>query len=92
MRDAFYAVQDQAKTVREYTDLYEVSPRMGIRDVDEYRRFAEYGDTVLAGMYSENTDSCSLHRSKAQIAEALSTGIIHPILNMRRNSLPPDQG
>lgn len=53
MRDAFYAVQDQAKTIREYTDLYETSPRMGIRDVDEYRRFAEYGDTVLAGMYSE---------------------------------------
>lgn len=25
MRDAFYAVQDQAKAVREYTDLYETN-------------------------------------------------------------------
>lgn len=53
MCSVFYAVQDQAKSVREYTDLYEISPRMGVRDVDEYHRFAEYGGTVLAGMYSE---------------------------------------
>lgn len=53
MCDTFYAIQEQTKAIREYTDLYETSPRMGVRDVDEYHRFAEYGDTVLAGMYSE---------------------------------------
>lgn len=48
-RDVF----DQVRYIREYVGLYESSPSMGIPDVNEYRRFAEYGDTVLAGMYSE---------------------------------------
>ena len=50
LRDAFYAVQDQAETVHEYVSLYEASPRMGVQDVDEYRRLAEYG----------NAPSCSV--------------------------------
>lgn len=43
----------EARTIREYVRLYETSPNMKIQDVSEYRKFAEYGDTVLAGMYSE---------------------------------------
>lgn len=46
-------VFDQVRYIREYVRLYESSPPMGIPDVNEYRRLAEYGDTVLAGMYSE---------------------------------------
>lgn len=51
--DVFFAVRNQAKEICEYVRLYESSPPMGIPDVKEYRRFSEYGDTVLAGMYSE---------------------------------------
>jgi len=92
MRDAFYAVQDQAKAVREYTDLYETSPRMGIRDVDEYRRFANTVIPSLPECTAKSMDSCSPHGSKAQITEAFPTGTIHPILNMQRSPLPPVQG
>jgi len=46
-------VIDDAPTIREYVRMYESSPQMKARDVSEYRKFAEYGDTVLAGMRSE---------------------------------------
>lgn len=51
--DVFFDIQNQTREICEYVHLYESSPPMGIPDVNEYRRFAEYGDTVLAGMYSE---------------------------------------
>lgn len=51
--DMFFTIRDRARLIREYVSLYESSPPMGVPDVKEYRRFAEYGDTVLAGMYSE---------------------------------------
>lgn len=51
--NVYFAVKDQAREICEYIGLYESSPSMGIPDVNEYRRFSEYGDTVLAGMYSE---------------------------------------
>lgn len=44
---------DEAPTIREYVRLYESSPQMKAHDVSEYRKFAEFGDTVLAGMRSE---------------------------------------
>lgn len=46
-------MKEQAAKIREYVRMYETAPSMGIPDVSEYRRMAEYGDTVLAGMYSE---------------------------------------
>lgn len=46
-------MKEQAAKIREYVQMYETAPSMGIPDVSEYRRIAEYGDTVLAGMYSE---------------------------------------
>ena len=45
--------KEQAAKIREYVRMYETAPPMEIPDVSEYRRMAEYGDTVLAGMYSE---------------------------------------
>lgn len=46
-------IKEQAAKIREYVRMYETAPSMGIPDVSQYHRMAEYGDTVLAGMYSE---------------------------------------
>lgn len=43
----------QAKLIREYVGQYEISPSMRVTGVEEYRRMAECGDTVMAGMYSD---------------------------------------
>ena len=42
---------DEAYRIREYVNLYERSPKMPIPEVSQYRKFSEYGDTVLAGAY-----------------------------------------
>lgn len=47
------AVKEAASSIREYVGLYESSPSMKIEGIQEYRKLAEYGDTVLGGMYSE---------------------------------------
>lgn len=46
-------IKDEAAKIREYVRMYETAPGMGIPDVSEYRRMAEYSNIVLAGMYSE---------------------------------------
>lgn len=46
-------IKEQAIKIREYVRMYEAAPGIGIPDVSEYRRMAEYGDIVLAGMHSE---------------------------------------
>lgn len=46
-------MKEQAAKIREYVRMYETAPGMGIPEVSEYRRMAEYGNIVLAGMYSE---------------------------------------
>ena len=51
-REVFSHLVDDAETVREYVGLYESSPQMKPKDVQNYRKFAEYGDVVFAGMYS----------------------------------------
>ena len=48
-----YQIGEQAKLIRAYVGQYENSPSMGIPEVEGYRRMAECGDTVMAGMYSE---------------------------------------
>ncbi len=53
MCDKLEEVKKQAAAIREYVDIYENSPLMSIESLKGYRRFAEYGDTVLGGMYSE---------------------------------------
>ncbi len=52
--EVYTAISDESYRIREYVSLYEKSPQMKIADVSEYRKFAEFGDTVLAGMYSKN--------------------------------------
>lgn len=47
-------VLDQAKYIREYVGEFESSPPMDIEGIKEYRKIAEYGDTILGGMYSED--------------------------------------
>lgn len=47
------AICIHAEKIREYVSLYEASPQMPIPDVKQYRKLSEFGDTVLAGMYSE---------------------------------------
>lgn len=53
MCDKLEEVKEQAAAIREYTDIYENAPAMNIESLKGYRRFAEYGDTVLGGKYSE---------------------------------------
>ena len=52
-REVFLHLVDDAETVREYVGLYERSPHMKPKDVQNYRKLSEYGDVVLAGMYSQ---------------------------------------
>ena len=52
-KTALENMKNQASKIREYVRLYKTAPLMSIPDVSQYRRMAEYGDTVLAGMYSE---------------------------------------
>lgn len=47
-------IQQEARTIREYVYLYETAPQMEADGVENYRKLAEYGNTVLAGTYSEN--------------------------------------
>lgn len=47
-------VVDMAKDIRDYVGQYESSPQMNIPGITEYRKLAEYGDTVFGGMYSED--------------------------------------
>ena len=51
-RDVFAHLLDEMETVREYVGIYESAPQMKPKDVKNYRKFAEYGDVVFAGMYS----------------------------------------
>ncbi len=44
---------EDAQKVREYVSLYESSPAMPQVDVGQYRKFSEYGSTVLAGTYDD---------------------------------------
>lgn len=53
IRNVFAHLLDDAETVREYVGIYESAPQMKPKDVSNYRKFAEYGDVVLAGMYSQ---------------------------------------
>ena len=52
--DTFTAISDEAYRIREYVSLYERSPKMTAPDVSQYRKFSEYGDTVLAGAYGSH--------------------------------------
>ena len=52
-RDVFVRLLDEVDTVREYVGLYVSAPQMQPKDVQNYRKFSEYGDVVFAGMYSE---------------------------------------
>ncbi len=51
-REIFTRLLDEADTVREYVGIYESAPQMKAKDVKNYRKFSEFGDTVFAGMYS----------------------------------------
>ena len=53
MCDKLEEIKASAAAIREYTDIYENAPAMNIESLKGYRRFAEYGDIVLGGMYSE---------------------------------------
>ena len=52
-REVFSHLVDDAEVVREYVGLYVSAPQMQPKDVQNYRKFTEYGDVVFAGMYSE---------------------------------------
>ena len=49
-REVFLHLVDDAETVREYVGLYERSPHMKPKDVQNYRKLSEYGDVVFAGI------------------------------------------
>jgi len=52
-REVFSRLVDDAEVVRAYVGLYVSAPQMQPKDVQNYRKFSEYGDVVFAGMYSE---------------------------------------
>lgn len=52
-KEIFTRLTEDAEVVREYVGLYESAPKMKPKDVQNYRKFSEYGDVVFAGMYSQ---------------------------------------
>ena len=46
-RDVFVRLLDEVDTVREYVGLYVSAPQMQPKDVQNYRKFTEYGDVVM---------------------------------------------
>lgn len=52
--EIYNKIQEETRAIREYVSLYEAAPQMEAEDVHEYRKLAEYGDIVLAGMYSKD--------------------------------------
>ena len=61
-REVFSHLVDDAEVVREYVGLYVSAPQMQPKDVQNYRKFSEYGDVVFAGMYSEKHAGSATHR------------------------------
>lgn len=53
IREVFMHLLGEVDTVREYVGIYESAPQMKPKGVRNYRKFAEYGDVVFAGMYSQ---------------------------------------
>ena len=80
-REVFSHLVDDAETVREYVGLYESSPQMKPKDVQNYRKLSEYGDVVFAGMYSQKHDS----QMAANISHMVT---IHPTTSPPRRTSP----
>lgn len=53
IRDVFTSLLDEASEVREYVGAYEAAPQMKPKDVRNYRKLAEFRDTVFVAMYSQ---------------------------------------
>ena len=53
VEDLRTALLEEGREVREYVGVYEAAPQMKPRDVRNYRKLAEFRDTVLAVMYSQ---------------------------------------
>lgn len=47
------ALLEEGRVVREYVGAYEAAPQMRPKDVRNYRKLAEFRDTVFAAMYSQ---------------------------------------
>lgn len=52
-RKTINALCEAVIIIREYVALYESAPPLGVDNLSEYRRLAEYNDTVLGAMYSD---------------------------------------
>lgn len=87
-REVFSHLVDDAETVREYVGLYESSPQMKPKDVQNYRKLSEYGDVVFAGMYSQNTASCSVAGDSQMAANISHMVTIHPTTSPPRRTSP----
>lgn len=53
VEDMRTALLEEGWEVREYVGAYEAAPQMKPRDVRNYRKLAEFRDTVFAAMYSQ---------------------------------------
>lgn len=61
-REVFMHLLDDAEVVREYVGLYESSKQMKPKAVRNYRKFAEYGDVVFAGMKDGDIIESGTHK------------------------------
>ncbi len=53
VEDVRTTLLEEGREVREYVGAYEAAPQMKPRDVRNYRKLAEFRDTVFAAMYSQ---------------------------------------
>ena len=91
-REKIAGIQDEVLTVREYIELYERAPQMKAEGVSEYRQLAVFSDTVLAATYSEKTDICLLHGSKAMTAARCVGEITQLTTNVLKKHSPCVRG
>lgn len=81
-------IGEQAKLIRAYVGQYENSPSMGIPEVEGYRRMAECGDTVMAGMYSEQHGFMFTTWTQNGDRSRVTNGDYSPIMSMSRRPSP----
>ena len=87
-REVFSHLTDDAETVREYVGLYESSPQMKPKDVQNYRKLSEYGAWCSLECTAKSTALCSVAGDSQTAADTLHTATTHPTTSHPKRTSP----
>ena len=54
IKDMFLKIMNDAEDIREYVSIYEASPQMPFKDIQQYKMFGRYNDVVFGGTYNNS--------------------------------------